>query len=154
MNPKVSVCIPAYNYARFLPQAIESVLSQSFGDFELLVIDDGSTDDTRDVVAGYAARDGRIVFRANPVNRGMVPNWNLCLRESRGEYVKFLFADDFLVSQDALGRMADILDADASVSLVASARHVIGPDSGIIETVSDAQDRAGASTPAWSRPAS
>jgi len=125
MTPKISVCVPTYNYARYLPEAIGSVLGQSLPDFELLIIDDASTDDTRRVVEGSAGKDPRIDFRVNPVNLGMVENWNLCLRGARGTYVKFLFGDDLLASPEALRRMAAILDADPSVSLVASARNVI-----------------------------
>jgi glycosyltransferase involved in cell wall biosynthesis len=128
-NPKISVCIPTYNYGRYLPAAIESVLGQDYADFELLIIDDCSKDDSREVIARYAARDPRIVFHANPTNLGMVRNWNLCLTEARGEYVKFLFGDDLLVAPDALGRMAQVLDRDPQVALVASARKVIDADS-------------------------
>ena len=129
MGPKISVCIPTYNQARYLAAAIESVLWQSLTDFELLIIDDCSQDGTREVGEVFARRDPRIDFRVNPVNLGMVENWNLCLREARGEYVKFLFGDDLLSSPDALRRMAGVLDADPGISLVAAARNVIDEDS-------------------------
>lgn len=128
-NPKITVCIPTYNYGRYLPAAIESVLGQNFTDFELLIIDDCSKDDSREVIARYAAVDPRIIFRTNPVNIGMVKNWNLCLQEARGAYIKYLFGDDLLVDADALGRMAAVLDREPRVSLVASARRVIDADS-------------------------
>ncbi|MGO9532049.1 MAG: glycosyltransferase family 2 protein [Syntrophobacteraceae bacterium] len=125
MVPRVSVVIPTYNYARYLPEAIESVLSQSYTDFELLIIDDQSTDATVEVVSKYAKGDKRITFRVNPNNIGMVNNWNLCLREARGEYIKYLFADDLLCSRDAILRMVEALDTEPGVSLVASARQII-----------------------------
>ncbi len=125
MTPRVTVCMPAYNNARFLAEAIESVLKQSFERFELLIIDDCSTDGTREIVGAYAAADDRIVFRGNPLNLGMVENWNACLQEAQGEYVKYLFGDDLLASPDALQKMVAVLDADKSVSLVASARYLI-----------------------------
>lgn len=127
--PKVSVCIPTYNYARFLPEAIESVTGQSFTDYELLILDDCSQDGTGEVVAEYARREPRIDFRVNPVNLGMVENWNRCLLLARGEYIKFLFGDDAFCSTDALRRMVDVLDRDSSVSLVASARVVVDESS-------------------------
>lgn len=126
---KVSVCIPTYNYAAFLPEAIESVLAQRCTDFELLIIDDNSSDDTRSVVERYVRQDSRIRFSVNPVNVGMVQNWNLCLAQARGEYIKFIFGDDLLASPDALGRMAAVLDADSSVSLVCSARNIVDENS-------------------------
>ncbi len=133
MAPKVSVLIPTYNYAAYLPEAIESVLSQSYTDFELLIIDDRSTDETAGSLAGYAKRDTRISFRVNPRNLGMVQNWNLCLRRAAGEYVKYLFGDDLFCSPEALGLMVEALEGNPSAALVASARRLI-----------DSQGRAGA----------
>lgn len=125
MAPKVSVLIPTYNYAAYLPEAIESVLSQSYTDFELLVIDDRSADETAGILAGYAKGDPRISFRVNPRNLGMVENWNLCLRLAAGEYVKYLFADDLLCSPEALRLMVEALDENPAAALVASARRII-----------------------------
>jgi glycosyltransferase involved in cell wall biosynthesis len=136
MAPRISVCIPSYNSAAFLPAAIESVLGQAFFDFELLIIDDCSTDGTAEVAARYAARDNRIRFLVNERNLGMVENWNRCLREARGEYVQYVFGDDLLSSPDALGRMAALLDGDSGIALVATSRHYIGPDSRVVKTVS------------------
>ena len=120
MAPKVSVCIDSFNYGRFLPEAIESVLNQSFQDFELIIGDDCSNDGSLEIARKYAARDERIVVEAAPGNRGMVKNRNACLSRARGDYVKWLHADDFLFSRDALARMAAVLDGNHAVSLVAS----------------------------------
>ncbi len=128
--------MPTYNYARYLPQAIESVLAQEFRDFELLVIDDCSSDNTRAVVQGYADSDERVVFSVNKKNLGMVENWNHCLAQARGEYIKFLFGDDILARPDALGRMAACLDDDQGISLVGSPRNLIDDDSRFINTLS------------------
>jgi glycosyltransferase involved in cell wall biosynthesis len=133
---KVSVCIPTYNYAAFLPETIESILAQNFGDFELLIIDDNSTDDTRSVVESYAQRDPRIRFSVNAGNVGMVQNWNLCLARARGEYIKFVFGDDLLPSADALGKMAALLDRDPSLSLVCSARTIVDEQSRVLRVES------------------
>jgi len=141
MGPQISVCIPTYNQARYLAAAIESVLGQSLTDLEILIIDDGSQDGTREIAEMFARKDPRIVFRVNPVNLGMVENWNLCLREARGEYVKFLFGDDLLSSPDALRRMAAVLDADPRISLVAAARNVIDEDSRHLAVWSHFADR-------------
>lgn len=132
--PKVSVCIPTYNYARFLPEAIESILNQSFTDFELLIIDDCSKDDTVAVVQKYVARDARVRFSVNSPNVGMVNNWNLCVQQARGEFIKFVFGDDLLTTPDALQKMLAPMLADPSVSLVACARNLIDSDSKVIRT--------------------
>jgi glycosyltransferase involved in cell wall biosynthesis len=128
-SPKVSICIPTYNYARFLPEAIDSVLTQTFSDSEILIIDDCSHDNTPEIVSEYAGRDKRIRVKVNPVNVGMVNNWNLCLTEARGEYIKFVFGDDLLSSCDSLQKMVSVLDADPGISLASSARYVIDANS-------------------------
>ncbi|MGC9195590.1 MAG: glycosyltransferase family 2 protein [Syntrophobacteraceae bacterium] len=135
MAPRVSVLIPTYNYARYLSEAIESVLAQNFTDFELLIIDDNSSDDTVGIVSRYQKLDKRIVFKANERNIGMVENWNLCLSQSRGEYVKYLFADDRFCGEEALGLMVGVLDDNPGSCLVACGRQVI--------------DSAGAQTAKW-----
>ena len=73
-RPKISVLIPTYNYARFLPAAVESVLAQDFREFELLISDDASTDGSAEVIRSYAERDSRIRFRLHTANLGMVKN--------------------------------------------------------------------------------
>lgn len=135
-TPRVSICMPTFNYARYLPEAIESVLSQDYSDFELLVIDDCSQDDTITVVQAYADADQRIVFSVNERNLGMVENWNHCLGKARGEYVKFLFGDDMLSRPDALRSMVACLDSDKDISLVGSPRNLIDDDSSQLKTLS------------------
>lgn len=125
MSPKVSVCIPVYNSEVFLGQAIESVLSQSFSDFELLVVDDASSDDSAKIALSYAQNDSRIRFSRNEQNIGMVANWNHCLSLSKGEYIRYLFCDDFMLEHDALARQVDRLDSCKSLSLVSSSRVVV-----------------------------
>jgi hypothetical protein len=127
--PKVSVLIPTFNYARFLPEAIESVLAQDFADCEILISDDASVDGSAHVIRHYAARDARIRFQLQERNLGMVSHWNWCLGQARGEYVKFLFGDDRLDSPAALGRQAALLDAEPGAVMAASARLIIDQDS-------------------------
>jgi glycosyltransferase involved in cell wall biosynthesis len=114
--PKVSVLIPTYNYARYLPEAIESVLSQTFTDFELIIIDDQSKDNTDVVVAKYL-EDPRVSYQKNPVNLGLVGNFNRALEVANGEYIKFLLADDKLDST-ILAKFVTVLDSYSTVSLV------------------------------------
>jgi hypothetical protein len=128
-TPKISVLIPTYNYARYLPEAIESVLAQDFADIEIIISDDASTDDSAAVIRRYAAKDSRIRFELHPANLGMVANWNWCLQQARGEYLKYLFGDDCLASRHALGRMAAMLDAHPGATLAASARLILDENS-------------------------
>jgi glycosyltransferase involved in cell wall biosynthesis len=127
--PKVSVLIPTYNYGRFLPLTIESILKQDFEDFELIISDDSSTDDSTQILAAYAQRDPRIRIHRHEPNLGMVANWNWCLQQARGEYIKYLFGDDMLAHPSALSRLVAMLDAHPRASLAASARLTIDENS-------------------------
>lgn len=128
VSPKVSVCIPTYKYADYLPLAVDSVLNQDFSDFELIIQDDCSDDGTVEAVQKYLT-DERIRFEVNERNLGLAGNWNRCLSKARGEYIKFVFADDLLASPDALGKMVAALDCDPGISLAVSARNIIDADS-------------------------
>jgi glycosyltransferase involved in cell wall biosynthesis len=132
-EPRVSVCMPAYNSARYLSEAIDSVLAQQDCDFELLIIDDCSTDETGEIAKRYADQERRIRYLSNKQNVGMVNNWNSCLELARGEYIKYLFSDDFLTSPDALSRMAAVLDTNPAVSLVSTARNIVNEDSKVVK---------------------
>lgn len=127
--PKVSVLIPTYRYARYLPEAIESVLAQDFDDFEVLLSDDASHDGSAEILRQYAARDARIRAVEQPTNLGMVQNWNWCLSQARGKYIKFLFGDDRLSAPCALRRQYEMLEGNPSAILASSARRIIDSSS-------------------------
>ncbi len=131
--PQISVLIPTYRYARFLPEAIDSVLAQDDPDFELLISDDASDDGSAEIIRSYAARDPRIRFRIQEKNLGMVANWNWCLAEARGSYVKFVFGDDCLPSTRTLGHMAGMLAAEPRAVLAATARVILDARSSPVE---------------------
>jgi len=139
-HPKISVLIPTYNYARFLPEAIESVLAQDFQDFELLVVDDASSDNTAEVVRPFCARDARVRFAVNSSNLGMVNNWNQCLEQARGEYIKFLFGDDKLFHPQALSKLLALMSAHPSAALAASARAILDEKSNPVDVYRDLAD--------------
>jgi glycosyltransferase involved in cell wall biosynthesis len=123
--PKISVLLPNYNYGRYLESAIESVLSQDFTDFEFIISDDASSDNSAEIIQAYAAKDARIRSFIQPGNLGMVTHWNWCLRQARGEYIKYLFGDDSLSSPHALSALAGLLEANPSAMLATSARELI-----------------------------
>ena len=109
-RPRVSVCIPTYNRARYLREAIESALGQTFADFELVVVDNCSTDETPEVAGAYAARDARVRYVRNERNLGLVGNFNRCVEVARGEYVALLHDDDVYLP-DMLAATAGALAA-------------------------------------------
>ncbi len=117
-SPLVSVCLPTYNYANYLPQAIISCLSQSYEPIELITVDDASTDNSGDIVRSFD--DSRIRFVENPVRLGLVENWNKALSLARGEIIKFLFADDYL-AEDAIERIVNVFENhDADIVFTAA----------------------------------
>ena len=93
-NPKISVVIPVYNQERYIAQCLDTTLSQTMGDFEVICIDDGSTDGSGAVMDGYAQRDPRIKV-VHRENKGVGPTRNEALRMSKGEFVAFMDPDDF-----------------------------------------------------------
>ncbi|MGH7453301.1 MAG: glycosyltransferase family 2 protein, partial [bacterium] len=124
-HPKISVCIPAFNCGRYLRQAIDSVLRQSRQDFEIIVYDDASTDDTPQVIA--AVQDTHVRYFRNPRNLGVAATRNNCLAVARGKYIAWLDADDLYYSQ-ALEIQNAMLDCYSNVGLVHGAYHVIDQD--------------------------
>ncbi|MBR3475178.1 MAG: glycosyltransferase family 2 protein [Oscillospiraceae bacterium] len=92
---KISVLVPVCNVARFLPRCLDSLTAQTMQDIEILMIDDGSTDESGEICAAYAARDGR--FRLiRQENRGLFGAWNRGLDEAGGEYLMFVDGDDWV----------------------------------------------------------
>jgi glycosyltransferase involved in cell wall biosynthesis len=121
-----SVCIPTYNGAAFVAEAIRSVLEQSFADFELLIVDDGSTDSTLATVRSFA--DPRLRIYQNAQRLGIPGNWNRCLALARGEYVCLFHQDDVMLPEN-LERKVQVLDADPAIGLVHSKVELIIEDS-------------------------
>ncbi len=174
--PAVSVCIPTYNYARYLPRAIESVLAQTYGDFELIVSDNASTDDTQEVLAGFS--DPRMRTFRNERNLGLFGNFSRCLELARGDMVKFVCADDWL-DPAYLSRTVPLMETHDEIGLlttdgffvdeqgrtfalstpefdggpVVRAADALRVQAGLAERDRDAEQRAPAARPPSRRPA-
>jgi len=123
--PKVSVLIPVYNGERHLTECLESVLAQDYNDLEILIVDDGSSDGSQKIIEQFAARDPRIRWWKNFHNLGQTQNHNLCLREARGEFIKFVHQDDKLLSTAAIRKLVAALTEHPAATLAASASDVI-----------------------------
>tara|TARA_B100000941_G_C28229963_1_gene411058 strand:+ start:130 stop:612 length:483 start_codon:yes stop_codon:yes gene_type:complete len=115
MSPLISVYITNYNYERFLKKAIDSVLAQSFRDFELLIIDDGSTDDSKKIIESYSSNCKiKIIYQQN---KGLNVTNNIAARAAVGKYIIRLDADDYFAT-NALGRMSKKLEANPELGMV------------------------------------
>ena len=109
--PKVSIVIPNYNHARFLPKRIDSILGQTFQNFELILLDDCSTDDSPSILSKYAY-DPRVRIEFNATNSGSTfKQWNKGVRLARGEYIWFAESDDY-ADKRLLKRLVTVLDAE------------------------------------------
>jgi len=114
-QPLVSICIPSYNSEKFISATLESVLAQSFTNFEVLITDDKSTDRTVSIIKEF--NDPRINLIQNEQNLGLGANWNKVLSCAQGEYVKLLGDDDVLHPQ-CLTRQVEALEAPVNASAV------------------------------------
>jgi glycosyltransferase involved in cell wall biosynthesis len=122
MLPLVSICIPAYNAERFIRETLDSALSQTYPNIEIIVSDDCSTDGTREVVSGYAGQDVRLIQTAH--NLGRYGNCNFAIRASSGEYVLKLDADD-LVTPDHVSEQVTVMEANPHVTFAHCACRLI-----------------------------
>ncbi len=95
-KPLVSICIPTYNGALYLRACIDSCIGQTYTNYEIIICDDVSTDDTSVIIEEYLQKSDKIRFIKNPHNLGLVGNWNKCMQEAKGEWVKFIFQDDYM----------------------------------------------------------
>ncbi len=126
ISPKVSVVVPAYNVGSYIEEALVSLERQSFQDFEVLVVDDGSTDDTAQRIQPFCQRDSRFVLLQKP-NGGLSSARNYGIRHARGEYIALLDGDD-IYEPDKLSIHVALLDQQADVGVTYSASRAIRDD--------------------------
>lgn len=127
--PRVSICIPTYQGERYLAETVRSALAQDSDDFEVVVLDNGSTDRTPQILAGF--EDPRLVVHRNEETLDLPANWRRVIEVSRGHYVKLLCADD-LIHRSAVRLQAAVLEQRPGVSLVASRRALIDEDGRVL----------------------
>jgi glycosyltransferase involved in cell wall biosynthesis len=124
MSPRVSVCIPIFNGETYLRECVNSVLAQTFRDFEVLLVDDHSGDHSEAIAREYCARDSRVRYTRNDLNFGLVGNWNKCAELAKGEWIKFVFQDD-IIAPNCLEAM---LSAAVETRLIACRRSLVFED--------------------------
>ena len=129
-TPKVSIGMPVFNGGVTIRDALESLLAQTFTDFELIISDNGSTDDTEKICREYDAKDERIRYVRQPKNRGAAANWAFLLDQAVGEYFMWAAHDD-LWDSSYIYELTSVLDADSSVGLAFSGRALFNRSTGV-----------------------
>lgn len=129
MSNLVSVCIPVYNGEKTIEETVKSVLSQTYKELEIIIVDNCSTDKTWLIIDSF--NDPRIKKFKNNSNIGMVGNWNKCLECATGEYVHFLCGDDILTA-DSIEKKVILADSDEDISLVFSASEIINEKDNVV----------------------
>ena len=109
--PKVSVIMPVYNVAKYLPMCLESIVSQTLTDIEILCVNDGSTDNSLDVLQQFEEKDKRIII-IDKKNEGSGIARNTALERAQGEYVYFVYSDDWLDNNDVLKKITERADSE------------------------------------------
>jgi glycosyltransferase involved in cell wall biosynthesis len=126
VHPRISICIPVFNGEDYIQETIESVLKQSYKDFELIVFDNGSRDSTPDIIASFSDPRIRSMRSIETISPGM--NWNRVVGEARGHWIKLLCADDTL-TPDSLRICIEAADKHKTAIAIAGCRSVIGENS-------------------------
>jgi glycosyltransferase involved in cell wall biosynthesis len=121
---RLSIGLPVFNGEDYLEQAIESLLAQTYSDFEFVISDNASTDSTEDICRAYAVQDRRIKYHRNPKNIGAIQNWYRVLDLSSGEYMASAAHDD-LYAADYMEKCIAVLDRDPSVIVCYSKTRII-----------------------------
>ena len=122
-RPLVSICIPTYNGAAFIGEAIQSAIAQTYSNIELIISDDGSTDETVAIAQSFQSQtsvDFRIVLHRN---YGLSQNWNFCISQAKGQYIKFLFQDD-LLAPECIEKMVAVAQQNPEIGMVFSPRGI------------------------------
>lgn len=122
--PLVSICIPTYNGEEFIGQAIESALNQTYRPFEIIVSDDASTDNTLAIIESLSEKTDIPITIFHHVPGGIGANWNHCVKQSNGEYIKFLFQDD-LLKPDCIKSMMELIETDKDLGIVFCKRELL-----------------------------
>jgi len=120
--PEISVIMPVYNGEKYLSEAIESILSQTFKDFEFIIINDGSTDQTENIIKSY--NDSRIIYKKNVENLGLSKSFNIGIALSHGEYIARMDADDISVPK-RFERQIQFLKKRLAVDIVGSSMTLV-----------------------------
>lgn len=131
-TPQLSLGLPVFNGEAFLEQALDSILAQTYQDFELIISDNASTDNTQEICQRYAAKDQRLSYYRHPQNRGAAYNFNRVFHLASGKYFKWIAHDD-LHAPSFLAKCVEVLEKDSSVILCHSQVTIIDPQGNFLQ---------------------
>ena len=120
----VSICIPTYNGSQFIAEAMQSAIAQTYSNLEIIVSDDASTDDTLKIIEEFKEKTNTPIYIYQHQPNGIGGNWNHCIKQAQGDYIKFLFQDDVLLP-DCIEKMMAVLTQKPHCAMVACKRHFI-----------------------------
>ena len=135
-KPLVSIGLPVYNGERYVGQALDSILAQTFRDFELIISDNASTDRTEEICRSYAAKNSATRYVRNEKNLGAAKNFNQALELARGRYFRWVAADD-LIAPECLERCVDVLEHNPDVLIAHTKLHIIDENSNHLSDYDD-----------------
>ena len=144
--PRLSIGLPVYNGENYLAESLDSLLGQTYEDFELIISDNASTDGTADICRRYEREDSRIRYVRQPRNIGCAPNHNFIVDEARGDFVKWASHDD-LYARDLMERCVDALDAYPHVVLAHAWTAMIDGSGAVTEAIEYPLATASSSAP-------
>ena len=131
IEPKISIVIPTYNYGHFIGQCLQSVLNQTYRNYEVIIMDDNSVDDTKDIISGFLG-DKRVRYIKNALNLNQPRNCNKGSLIAKGEFIYFLHADDIFFPKN-LERKLEVLNDNADIAAVFSGAYLISESGKIVQ---------------------
>lgn len=123
-NPLVSICIPTYNGEQFIAEAMESAISQTYSNLEIIISDDASIDASIFIIEEFKGKTTIPINVFHHFPQGIGANWNNCIKNANGEYIKFLFQDDILYPT-CIEEMVNVIEHEKNVGLVSAKRKII-----------------------------
>ncbi len=122
-KPLVSICIPTYNNARFLPQCLDSIVSQTYDNMEVIIADDGSTDNTYSIISQYVKRYG-FIYHRNQINMGAARTSSRLVELSKGDYIAIYHSDD-VYDKSIVEESVALLNSDQNIGLVSTMSNIV-----------------------------
>ena len=130
-NPLVSIITPVYNHEKFIGDTINSIINQTYQNWEMLIVDDCSTDESWEIMQEWAKKDNRIKIFKNEENKGLIPNWKFLIDNSKGEYIAFLEGDDIFCPENLKKKM-EIFEKYSDLGMVYNDFDVIDEENNVL----------------------